>query len=161
MKASPRLFRVAPRPRRVPVRIHLRAPLRPTEDPAKVERALTSLFPGAKVERHAEEVTAVAPDVARLRELVRSQRIPDTARGAMLAGLASDGMSARFRLGKQAAAVGRAHFGALRSPLGDVEVSFFGEAEHEVEQLIYHVAPDTTVPPELAEVPESLRPPPG
>lgn len=78
----------------------------------------------------------------------------------MLSGLSGDGMSARFLLGKQAAAAGRAHFGPLRSPLGDVEVSLFGEEEFEVERAIYRVAPDTTVAPELAEVPVALRPAP-
>jgi len=144
----------------VPLRIHVRAPLRPTEDPEKVAQAIQKMFPGAKPELSEREVTAVAPDLERLRELIRSLRIPDTARGAMLAGLSLDGRSARFLLGKQAAAAGRAHFGPLRSPLGDLEVTLYGDEEHEVERAIYRVAPDTTVPPEWAEIPESLRPQP-
>lgn len=144
----------------MPLRIHVRAPLRPTEDPAKVALAIEKMFPGAKPEVGPDEVTAVAPDLERLRELIRSLRIPDTARGAMLSGLADDGMSARFLLGKQAAAAGRAHFGPLRSPLGDLEVTLFGDSEFEVERAIYRAAPDTTVAPELAEIPESLRPAP-
>lgn len=144
----------------MPLRIHVRAPLRPTEDPAKVALAIEKMFPGAKPEVGPDEVTAVAPDLERLRELIRSLRIPDTARGAMLSGLADDGMSARFLLGKQAAAAGRAHFGPLRSPLGDLEVTLFGDCEFEVERAIYRAAPDTTVAPELAEIPESLRPAP-
>ena len=118
------------------------------------------MFPGAKPEIGPDEVSAVAPGLERLRELVRSQRIPDTARGAMLSGLADDGRSARFLLGKQAAAAGRAHFGPLRSPLGDLEVTLFGDEEYQVERAIYWLAPDTTVAPELAEIPESLRPQP-
>lgn len=142
------------------LRIHVRAPLRPTEDPAKVALAIEKLFPGAKPEIADAEVAAVAPSLDRLRELVRSQRIPDTARGAMLSGLSDDGRSARFLLGKQAAAAGRAHFGPLRSPLGDLEVTLFGDEEFEVERAIYRTAPDTTVAPELAEIPEALRPQP-
>lgn len=136
----------------------VRAPLRPTEDPAKVRAAIESLFPGSSVEVSESEVVASAPSLGRIRELVRSTRIPDTARGVMVAGLSADGRSARFFLGKQAAAVGRAHFGALRSPLGDIEVSLFGEADFEVERAIYELAPDTTVAPELSEVPPGLRP---
>lgn len=142
----------------MPLRVHVRAPLRPTEDPGKVVLAIVKIFPSAKPEVGADEVTAVVPDLDRLRELIRSQRIPDTARGAMLSGLANDGMSARFLLGKQAAAAGRAHFGPVRSPLGDIAVSLFGDSEFEVERAIYHLAPDTTVAPELAEIPESQRP---
>lgn len=144
---------------RVALRIHVRAPIRPTEDPEKVRLAIERLFPGASVEVHAHEAVAVAPSLDRLRELVRSDRIPDTARGAMLHGLSMDGSSTRFLLGKQAAAAGRAHFGPLRSPLGDLEVSLFGDEEFEVERAVYRVAPDTTVPSELAEVPHAMRPP--
>lgn len=143
---------------RVALRIHVRAPVKPTEDPERVRAAILALFPGARVEESEGEMAAVAPDLARLRELVRSERIPDTARGVMLAGLAPDGASARFLLGKQAAAAGRAHFGPLRSPLGDLEVTLFGDDEFEVERAIYHAAPDTTCEPELAEVPPALRP---
>lgn len=140
------------------LRIHVHAPVKPTEDPAKVRQAVTNLFPGAEVTESADRIYALAPSLDRLRELIRSERIPDTARGVMLAGLAMDGTSARFQLGKQAAAAGRAHFGALRSPLGDLEVTLFGDEPHEVERAIYRTAPDTTVPLELAEVPPALRP---
>lgn len=149
-----------PRAVAVPVRVRARAPIRPTEDPEKVRQALVNLFPGARVSAGAALVEADVPDLARLRELVRSQRIPDTARGAMLSGLSDDGMTARFRLGKQAAAAGRAHFGPIREPLGEVEVEMLGDAPGEVERFIYHLAPDTTVEPEWAEVPPAERPEP-
>lgn len=148
-----------PRPR-VPLRIVVRASVKPTEDPEKVKAAIASLFPGARLEAREGEVTASAGDLSRLRELIRSERIPDTARGVMLAGLSMDGSSARFLLGKQAAVAGRVHFGPLRSPLGDLEVSLFGDEEHEVERAIYATAPDTTCDPEWAEVPPALRPAP-
>lgn len=155
------LFRRALLAPSVAIRIHVLAPIRPTEDPEKVRAAIEKLFPGAKIEVHEDRATATAPDMERVRELIRSTRIPDTARGVMLAGLSMDGTASRFLLGKQAAAAGRVHFGALRSPLGDLEVSIFGDGEHEVERFLYRLAPDTTVEPELAEVPPALRPQPG
>lgn len=144
----------------MPLRITLRAPVKPTEDPEKVKAAIGKLFPGASLEAREGEVVATAPSLVRLRELIRSDRIPDTARGVMLAGLSMDGASARFLLGKQAAAAGRAHFGPLRSPLGDLEVTLFGDEPYEVERVIYETAPDTTCAPEWAEVPPALRPAP-
>jgi predicted RNA binding protein with dsRBD fold (UPF0201 family) len=140
------------------LRIHVRAVVKPTEDPAKVRRALVALFPGAEVEDREGWLYAEAKDLARLKELIRSEQIQDTARGVMLAGLLADGMGTTFRLGKQAAAAGRLHFGPLRSPLGDVEVTITGTGTHEVERLLYHLAPDTCVAPEWAEVPDHLRP---
>ena len=140
------------------LRIHVRAVVKPTEDPAKVRRAVEAMFPGAQVEDREGWVYAEAKDLVRLKELVRSEQIQDTARGVMLGGLTDDGLQTTFRLGKQAAAAGRLHFGPLRSPLGDLEVTLTGTEPHEVEKTVYHVAPDTTVPPEWAEVPEALRP---
>lgn len=144
---------------RVMLRVRVRAPLRPTEDAEKVKRAILNLFPDAQLRVDAREVVADAPSLDRLRELVRSERIPDTARGVMLHGMSLDGAYARFLLGKQAAAAGRAHFGAIRGPLGDLEVELSGDPG-EVERAIYRVAHDTTVPPEWAEVPPSERPQP-
>lgn len=139
------------------LRIRIHAPLHPTEDVEKVRGAIVALFPDAKVQEGDAALVAEATSLARLRELVRSERIPDSARGAMLEGLDEDGMRARFKLGKQAAAAGRAHFGPLRSPLGDLTVTLEGDEAHEVEKAIYHVAHDTTVEAELAEVPPALR----
>jgi len=142
------------------LRVQVRASIKPTEDAAKVEQAVRSLFPDATVATAPDEIRGEGASLDRLRDLVRAQRIPDTARGQMLAGLAEDGLSARFLLGKQAAAVGRAHFGPLRSPLGDIEVELQGDSPGEVERAIYRCAPDTTVPVELAEIPVSQRPAP-
>lgn len=144
------------------LRVRIRTPVHPTEDVEKVRKAILSLFPEATVQEGESGLVGEATGasaLARLRELVRSERIPDSARGQMLNGLAPDGMTARFLLGKQAAAAGRIHFGPLRSPLGDLAVTLMGDEEHEVEKAIYHVAHDTTVEPDLAEVPPALRPP--
>lgn len=136
----------------------VRAIVKPTEDEGRVGAAITNLFPSASVRRDGEHLVADGADLTRLRELIRNGRIPDTARGVMLSGLSDDGLRASFRVGKQAAAAGRAHFGSIRGPLGEIEVELIGSAPGEVERAIYHVAPDTTVEAELAEVPPSARP---
>jgi len=139
------------------LRITIRAPINPTEEPARVRAAIEKLFPGATIRQENDEMIAQAPHLERLRELIRSTRIPDSARGAMLANLDDAGSRTTFLLGKQAATAGRAHFGPLRSPLGDLEVELAG-AEGEAEREIYRIAPDTTVPEEWAEVPHRMRP---
>ncbi len=147
-----------PRLKAAVLRTTVRAPVRPTEDPALVRAAVLSIFPGSEVHEAPGRVVAQVASLDRLRQLIGSQRIPDTARGVMLAGLSFDAPEATFLLGKQAAAAGRAHFGPLRSPLGDLEVTIQGEDLDEVERAIYWLAPDTTVPEEWAEVPARLRP---
>ena len=140
------------------LRVRIRTPLNPTEDVERVRGAIVALFPDAKVQEGDGVMIGEATDISRLRELVRSERIPDSARGQMLAGLSADGLRASFLLGKQAAAAGRVHFGPLRSPLGDLDVTLESDVPQEVEKVIYHIAHDTTVEPELAEVPLSMRP---
>lgn len=149
-----RRARVAP----AVIRVEVRATIRPTEVPEKVRQAVLKLFPDAKVELTHDEVVARTDNLDRLRELVRSLQIPDSARGAMLADLSADGTRAWFLLGKQAAAAGKPHFGVQRGPLGDLSVVISSDVEGEVERAIYRVAPDTTVPPEWAEIPRSMRP---
>lgn len=143
-----------------PVLVEVRATLKPTEDADRVRQAILNLFPDAEVSEENDELVGRTTTLDRVRQLIRNMQIPDSARGAMLANLTSDGLSTRFLLGKQAAAVGKAHFGPMRSPLGDLEVTLRGQEPFEVERFIYHVAPDTTVPPELAEVPHRERPKP-
>lgn len=139
------------------LRIMVRAPVRPTEDPARVRQAVLKMFPGAVLQETEEWVHAREVTLDRLRELIRNMQIPDSARGAMLQNLSRDGRMTWFLLGKQAAAVGRAHFGPLRSPLGDIEVVLESDADGEVERAVYRAAPDTTVDPEWAEIPASQR----
>lgn len=151
------------------IRVRARAPLAPTEDPQRVAAAVANLFPTARLALDSREVRAEGGDLERLSDLVREHQIPDSARGAMLAGRstspdrveddgASDRRFACFALGKQAAAMGKPHFGAPRSALGEVEVVVEADTEEELLRALYACAPDTTVPPELGTVPRELRP---
>jgi len=69
-----------------------------------------------------------------------------------------DETRARFWLGKQAAAVGRPHFGPPPAGLGSVEISLQADEPGELLRLFYHIAPDTKVPKAWAELPPSERP---
>lgn len=150
------------------VRVSVRAPLRPTEDPRKVAAALGHLFPTAELEIAETEVRGDGADLVRLKDLVREHQIPDSARAAMIgsrctaADGSDDGVSdrrfARVRLGKQAAYMGHPHFGAPAAPLGDIEMLLEADDEEELLRAIYWTAPDTTVEPALAMVPRELRP---
>ena len=101
------------------LRVRVETPCRPTEDPAKVEAALLRLFPDLALEREDDRVVGTSSSLEKLRELIRNQRIRDTARGQFLAGRQGD--RARVALSKQAAAMGIVNF-AAGAPLGDIAV---------------------------------------
>lgn len=119
----------------------VRAPVQPTESPARVGAAVRNVFPGASLEERPWGLEGPAGDLGRLGELIRAQRIPDTARGVLLRG--QEGSSARFALNKQAAAVGRLNFAAREGPLGDIQVEVRTDSAEELGALIDHLAPDT------------------
>lgn len=102
------------------VRATVATPIRPTEDPAKVEAALLRFFPGADVERAPDGLKATTADLGALRARVWELRIIDTVRGQVLRN-AEPGRTS-FRLSKQAAAAGKVSFPPTPHPLGDLEV---------------------------------------
>lgn len=110
---------------------------RPTEDPAKVRAALLHLFPDLAFEREDERVVGTSSSLETLRELIRNQRIRDTARGQFLAGRRGD--RTHVVLSKQAAAVGVVNF-AAGSPLGDIDVEIESD---DLAGTIDHVAEST------------------
>lgn len=136
----------------------MRAPVRPTEDPAKVERAIRNVFPEATLEVVPEGLQGTAPDLARLAEMVRAHQIPDTARNILLRGRRGETTRTRFLLGKQAAFVERPNLGVEPGPLGEIEVLVEADDEKELLYAIYEVGFDTTVDPEFAKTPREFRP---
>lgn len=123
------------------LRVRVRAPIRPSEDPAKVEQAVRHLFPNASYDRRPDEIEATADTLQDLRNVIWRQRILDASRRSLLRSLEPDGAHARFRLNKQAAYKGRLSFSEeLASPLGDIEVVVEGEG---LEPLFKEIAPMT------------------
>jgi uncharacterized protein len=125
------------------VRIRIRAPCRPTESPSKVRLAVLNVFPDAVFSREEDEIEAESSSLERLRERIRTQKIRDSARGALRAGV--EGRRIRFTLNKQAAYVGRVSF-AANSPLGDLEIEVEADAA-DPEALVDAIAESTTRPP--------------
>ncbi len=101
------------------IRVRVETACRPTENPAKVKAALLNLFPDLRFEREDDRVVGWTGSLEKLRELIRAQKIRDTARGQLLAGRTDD--RTRVLLSKQAASMGAVNF-AAGSPLGDVSV---------------------------------------
>jgi predicted RNA binding protein with dsRBD fold (UPF0201 family) len=133
------------------VRVTLSAPIRPTEDAAKVEAALHRFFPGAEVQRAPDFLKATSQDLLPFRSRVWELRIIDTVRGQLLHGLQGYGgatppMAISFRLSKQAAAAGKVSFPPTPHPLGDLEVRIEvepGDPWPDAEKLAWWVCPET------------------
>ena len=119
----------------------MRAPCRPTESLSKVKIAVLNMFPDAVFSREDEVVEAESRSTERVREAIRAQKIRDSARGALFAGMG--GGRLRFSLNKQAAFAGRVSF-AAGSPLGDIEVEI---EDGDPEARIDMIAESTTRPP--------------
>ncbi|MFQ5838646.1 MAG: RNA-binding domain-containing protein [Thermoplasmata archaeon] len=115
-------------------RILVEAPCRPTESASKVKMAILNIFPDA----HLEEgglISGRAQSLERFGELLRNQRIRNSAREVLMGSIRGSRMV--FHLNKQAAFVGKVSFSA-HSPLGYITVTI--EAE-DVEAVVEEVAP--------------------
>lgn len=124
------------------LRVRVETPCHATESPAKVKLALLRLFPDLVFEREDDRVVGTTGSLAKLRELIRNQRIRDTARGQLLAGRSRE--RTRIALSKQAAFMGVVNF-ASGSLLGDIEV----EVESDDLSAVIDDVAESTVQPEV------------
>ncbi len=106
------------------LRVRVETPCRATENPTKVKVALLNLFPDLVFEREDETVVGTTASLEKLRELIRNQKIRDTARAQFLAGRHGEGT--RVALNKQAAYMGVVNFTA-GGPLGDITVEIVSD----------------------------------
>jgi hypothetical protein len=116
----------------------IRVPLRPTEDPEKVRRAILNLFPESEITIGGGEVVAKTLSLERFEIMIRNQRILDSIRHALLAGVSPS--STVISLNKQTAFVNRVSLSEGKTALGNIEVTIESE---EIERLIDEVAPRT------------------
>lgn len=132
------------------MRLKVEAEVRPTEDPAKVERAIKNLFPTLELSLAGNVISgesAAVEALDRLHQLLRSQAILDSARSVMRRGM--QGNVIKFMLNKQAAAVGKVSFTDGESPLGPITVIV--EAR-DAERLIDYLAPRTSEGKPIKEI---------
>lgn len=122
------------------LRVRVSTPLRPSEDPKKVEKAVRSLLPQGRIEVETGRVVAEGDSLGDFRNLVWKQRILDAARRILLSSLSEDGRHAAFTLNKQAAYAGLVSFAVAEAPLGDLRVEVEGE---DLEALFKEIAPPT------------------
>jgi predicted RNA binding protein with dsRBD fold (UPF0201 family) len=119
--------------------VTVKAPCLPTEDAAKVKKAILNLFPDSLIEEEDGTIIAKTGSLGRFKELVRSYRILDATRRIMLHGKKGSGTS--FMVNKQVAYVGKiSYVEDEKLPLGSIEVSI---EDDDLDHLIDEVAPVT------------------
>lgn len=122
-------------------KLRVEAEVKPTEDQAKVEKAIGKIFPRLQLEKVGDFIAGESGEVEaldRLHQLLRLQAILDSARKVMRGN--KRGNTVRFMLNKQAATVGRVSFTDGESPLGPIIVTLeVPDADH----LIDYLAPRT------------------
>jgi len=113
----------ASRPGEGPVRLTIRAPVFPTEDPALVRQAIARIFPDTvfeEVPTDTKEVRATGTDISVMRGLLMKAHIRDSARARFIKSIVGHCIS--FSISKQAASAGKFTFALDDVALGSIDV---------------------------------------
>ncbi len=104
------------------VEVLIETDVHPTEDVNKVVEAVKNLFPDADVRIDDGKLVAKARDLRKFRDLLRRQRILDTARSELMRG--RSGNEVTVYLNKQTATVSRINFADENAVLSPLRVTF-------------------------------------
>ncbi|MEM0089608.1 MAG: AAA family ATPase [Archaeoglobaceae archaeon] len=104
------------------VEVEIETFVHPTEEEERVVKAIRNLFPDAKIEIEDHKVFAIARDLKQFKELLKRQRILDTARSELLRG--RKGNEIVVFLNKQTATVSRINFCEENVALSPLKVTF-------------------------------------
>lgn len=131
------------------VEIEIETDIHPTEDVDKVVQAVKNLFPDADVEIEDGKLKAKAWDLKKFRDLLRRQRILDTARTELFRG--RSGNEITILLNKQTAYVSKVNFADEDTILSPIRVTFklYGIP---VGKFIDYLAPPTKAGKPIREV---------
>jgi len=104
------------------VEVEIETTIHPTEVEEKVIKAVKNLFPDAKIEISNGRLFAVARDLRHFKELLKRQKILDTARSELIKGKRGDEIV--VYLNKQTATVSRVNFCEEDAILSPLKVTF-------------------------------------
>ena len=122
------------------VEVEVETELHPTEDEEKVKKAILNLFPDAEIRIQDNRVVARTSNLSRLRELLRMQRILDTARSMLISG--KRGNSITVYLNKQTAYISRINFAEEDAILSPLRVTF-RLYDVDFEKFLDYLTPET------------------
>lgn len=122
------------------IHVEIKTRIHPTEDVEKVKEAVKNLFPDAEIKIQDGELTATTQDVSKFKELLRKQKILDTARSELTKNVKNNSIT--VYLNKQIATVSKINFTDENAVLSPLKVTFrlYGIP---VERFIDYLAPET------------------
>jgi predicted RNA binding protein with dsRBD fold (UPF0201 family)/dephospho-CoA kinase len=131
------------------VEIEIETDVHPTEDVDKVIQAVKNLFPDAEIEIEDGKLKARAWDLSKFRDMLRRQRILDTARSELLRG--RSGNEITVYLNKQTATVSKVNFTEEDAILSPIKVTFrlYGVS---VGRFVDYLAPATKAGKPIKEI---------
>ena len=118
--------------------VRVSVPVFPSEDPKKVEQAVRNIFPDAVLEVEDGRMEGTA-DLDHFSNLIRRQKILDTARSVMFKGQRGEDRTV-FSMNKQVAFAGKISFTEERTILGAIRVTV---EDDNVAAFIDMIAPNT------------------
>ena len=132
------------------VEIEIEAFVNPTEDPAKVEKAIRNIFGEVALQRGIMEDGLMLranleglEHLGNMREMLRRERVRDAARAHMMRSI--EGGILRFGINRQAAYMNRISFYHPReAPLGPIQVTIRGDLIQIIEYLTGKESNNTT-----------------
>jgi predicted RNA binding protein with dsRBD fold (UPF0201 family) len=119
--------------------VTVEAPVRPSEDEAKVRTAILNIFPDVELGLADGRLSGSGSSTQKFGQLLKRYRIRDAGRGVMMRGLRSEGLTV-FCINKQAAFMEKVGFAESDSPLGDITVKI---ESSNLLALLDSLAPDT------------------
>ena len=122
------------------VEVDIETKIHPTEDEEKVRKAILNLFPDAEFVIENDTVIARTSNLSRFRELLRMQRILDTARSMFISGRA--GSRITVYLNKQTAYISRINFTEKDAILSPLKVTF-RLFDTDFEKFLDYLTPET------------------
>jgi|Deesub1362B_J571_1020462.scaffolds.fasta_scaffold00034_93 predicted RNA binding protein with dsRBD fold (UPF0201 family)/cytidylate kinase len=134
------------------IEIEITTKIYPTEDEQKVISAIKNFFPDAIIEIKSDDggaLKAKAKDLTQFRDLLRKQRILDTARQEMLRNVSGNEIT--IFLNKQTATISRINFSDEDAILSPITVTFkvYGV---DVQRFIDYLAPQTRAGKPVKEI---------
>ncbi len=131
------------------IEVEVSAIINPTEDTERVALAISNMFKGLETD---PDESMPKPRIFghgdleslfKMHELLRQERLLDTARTQLNKGHSIDGLSTDLMLNKQVATVNRLNFPATEEPLGSIHVTISANSGEELDRLIDWLAPQT------------------